>query len=223
MGQPGDGVQTSLASQGKSSLQDVCFLEKFKQGNRPRFTRWKNALEDFRSHNEGDYHKVAATSFLEALKGEYSFEGTAAKKKRRGVNPPPLPTIGYAPAAAGGGGGAAGGQTTWADKTNGFITTGRAREQGQEHVSGNKDKDRITHLERENRSLKATIYGPIKEIAEFRSTLPSGNSGSLGQGGKHADPVEVPGLWMLQKRTWLTRRRRLREKKGPVLENTDSG
>lgn len=37
------------------------------------FTRWKNALENFRSHNECDYHKAAAlyaTNFLEALKGE---------------------------------------------------------------------------------------------------------------------------------------------------------
>ncbi|KAH6938653.1 hypothetical protein HPB50_011359 [Hyalomma asiaticum] len=93
--------------------------------------------------------------------------------------------------AAGGGGGAAGGHTTWADKAKGFTTTGRAREQRQEHVSSNKDKDRIAQLERENHSLKAAIEGLTKEIAELRSALPSGNSDSLRQGSKHDDPVEV--------------------------------
>ncbi|KAH6923781.1 hypothetical protein HPB50_006718 [Hyalomma asiaticum] len=94
--------------------------------------------------------------------------------------------------AAGGGGGAAGGHTTWADKAKGFTTTGRAREQRQEHVSSNKDKDRIAQLERENHSLKAAIEGLTKEIAELRSALPSGNGDSLRQGSKHDDPVEVP-------------------------------
>lgn len=70
--------------------------------------------------------------------------------------------------AAGGGGGAAGGQTTWADKVKGSISTGRAREQPQEHVYGNRDKDRIAQLERENHSLKAAVDGLIKEIAELR-------------------------------------------------------
>ncbi|KAH6941422.1 hypothetical protein HPB50_017928 [Hyalomma asiaticum] len=95
-------------------------------------------------------------------------------------------------AEPGGGGGAAGGHTTWADKAKGFTTTGRAREQRQEHVSSNKDKDRIAQLDRENHSLKAAIEGLTKEIAELRSALPSGNSDSLRQGSKHDDPVEVP-------------------------------
>lgn len=94
--------------------------------------------------------------------------------------------------AAGGGGGAAGGQTTWADKAKGSISTGRAREQSQEHVCGNRDKDRIAQLERENRSLKAAVDGLVKEIAELRRGLPSGNSGSIGQASKHDDRVEVP-------------------------------
>lgn len=94
--------------------------------------------------------------------------------------------------AAGGGGGAAGGHTTWADKAKGFTTTGRAREQCQEHVGSNTDKDRIAQLERENHSLKEAIEGLTKEIAELRSALPSGNSDSLSQGSKHDDPVEVP-------------------------------
>ncbi|KAH6941770.1 hypothetical protein HPB50_023576 [Hyalomma asiaticum] len=41
--------------------------------------------------------------------------------------------------AAGGGGGAAGGHTTRADKAKGFTTTGRAREQRQEHGSKHDD------------------------------------------------------------------------------------
>ncbi|KAH6926309.1 hypothetical protein HPB50_016587 [Hyalomma asiaticum] len=94
--------------------------------------------------------------------------------------------------AAGGGGGAAGGHTTWADKTKGFTIADRAREQRQEHVTNNKDKDRIAQLKRENHSLKAAIEGLTKDIAELRSALPSGNSDSLRQGRKHDDPVEVP-------------------------------
>ncbi|KAH7933110.1 hypothetical protein HPB49_008338 [Dermacentor silvarum] len=94
--------------------------------------------------------------------------------------------------AAGGGGGAAGGKTTWADKAKGGISTGRAREQTQEHVCGNRDKDMIAQLERENRSLKAAVDGLVKEIAERRRGLPSGNSGSLEQASRHDDRVEVP-------------------------------
>ncbi|KAH6942747.1 hypothetical protein HPB50_009680 [Hyalomma asiaticum] len=94
--------------------------------------------------------------------------------------------------AAGGGGGAPGGHTTWADKAKGFTTTGRAREQRQEHVSSNKEKNTIKQFERENHNLKAAIEGLTKEIAQLRSALPSGNRDSLRQGSKHDDPVEVP-------------------------------
>ncbi|KAH7985749.1 hypothetical protein HPB49_026288 [Dermacentor silvarum] len=51
---------------------------------------------------------------------------------------------------------------------------------------------RIAQLERENRSLKAAVDGLVKEIAELRRGLPSGNSGSIGQASKHDDRVEVP-------------------------------
>lgn len=92
----------------------------------------------------------------------------------------------------GGGGGAAGGRATWADKVKGSISTGRTREQSQEHVSGNRDKDRIAQLEKENHSLKAAIEGLVKEIAELKRSLQSANSGSSGQGSKPDGPVEVP-------------------------------
>ncbi|KAH7957215.1 hypothetical protein HPB52_016175 [Rhipicephalus sanguineus] len=92
----------------------------------------------------------------------------------------------------GGGGGAAGGRATWADKVKGSINTGRTREQSQEHVSGNRDKDRIAQLEKENHSLKAAIEGLVKEIAELKRSLQSANSGSSGQGSKPDGPVEVP-------------------------------
>ncbi|KAH7971364.1 hypothetical protein HPB49_022685 [Dermacentor silvarum] len=76
--------------------------------------------------------------------------------------------------AAGGGGGTAGGQTTWADEAKGGISTGRARQQSQEHVYGNRDKERIAQLKRENRSLKAAVDRLVKEIAELKRGLPSG-------------------------------------------------
>ncbi|KAH6939677.1 hypothetical protein HPB50_020430 [Hyalomma asiaticum] len=118
---------------------------------------------------------------------------------------------------AGGGGGAAGGHTTWADKAKGFTTTGRAREQREEHVSSNKDKDRIAQLERENHSLKAAIEGLTKEIAELRSALPSGNSDSLRQGSKHDDPVEVPRSVEVAEENMADEGDAGSEKTGPLL------
>ncbi|KAH7934025.1 hypothetical protein HPB49_020655 [Dermacentor silvarum] len=93
--------------------------------------------------------------------------------------------------AAGGGGGTAGGQTTWADKGKGGISTG-------ERVSRLRSMCVVIGIRiglrnwRENRSLKAAVDGLVKEIAELRRGLPSGNSGSLGQASKHDDRVEVP-------------------------------
>ncbi|KAL1424340.1 hypothetical protein MTO96_020266 [Rhipicephalus appendiculatus] len=129
------------------------------------------------------------TSFPQRSRG-YSRSRSRSRSRRRsssGTQAPRSRSV-----SIGGGGGAPAGRTTWADKVKGGTNTSRTREQSQERVCGNRDKDRIAQLEKENHSLKAAIERLVKEIAELKRSLEPGNSTSLSQGSKPDGPVEVP-------------------------------
>ncbi|KAL3244678.1 hypothetical protein MRX96_018655 [Rhipicephalus microplus] len=120
--------------------------------------------------------------------GRRSRSGSRSKSGRRSLYRSPVSR--NRSASIGGGGSAAGRQITWADKVKGGPITGRTCEQSQEHVGCNRDKDRITQSEKENHSLKTSIGGLLKTVAELKRSLQTGNSTSEGR--KPDSPAEVP-------------------------------